>query len=58
MLHLTIWEHHGLVVLIERGAADGAHQPALAAVGEGEGVGQRVQVRLAHLQYTCWRCVV
>ena len=54
---LTVRQHHGLVVLIERGAADGAHQPALAAVGEGEGVGQRVQVRLAHLQCTCWRWV-
>ena len=49
MLHLTIREHHGLVVLIEGGAAHSAHQSALAAVRGGQRVGQGVQLWITNL---------
>ena len=45
----NVGEHHGLVVLIEGGAAHGAHQSALAAVGGGQRVGQGVQLWITNL---------
>ena len=50
-MHLTVREHHGLVVLIEGGAAHGADQSALAAVGGGQGVGQGVQLWITNLKH-------
>ena len=48
-MQLTVRKHHGLVVLIESGAAHGAHQSALAAVRGGQRVGQGVQLWITNL---------
>jgi hypothetical protein len=34
---ISVWQHHGHVVLIERLPGEAAHQPRLAAVREGQG---------------------
>lgn len=47
-VHIAIWKHEGLVVLIQLLPTDVTHQAGLGAVGIGERGGQGVEGRLAH----------
>ena len=45
---LTIRKHHGLIVLIQSGSTHVTHQAAVAAVGEGEVVGESIEHWVTH----------
>ena len=47
-VHVSVGEHHGRVVFVERLPGDGADETRLGAVGKGQVTRQVVQVLTAH----------